>query len=280
MQYFSNLPTATVKEAIRSNSRTIVSIKKEAGVDGEVYVKALLVKIFKGVITFFNVGKSMNDSQVAELVGFVATDYYFLKLADLKVWADGFKKGKYLSFSNGKLFDRLDGQIILMSLTEYCEERFKECETVSIEKHSEQKALEQDEKRFIIKVGENYLRENTEDVEEVKEKEMATCFDFKQAMKVKTILIRDVFPEQPESVKIIDKNKAAGGFFLANAEPTKKEIKRASIYEYNLKIKAINMDDSLTEFEKYNKRRAVAGLKPDTEKEFEELQKLLKQQNQ
>lgn len=270
IQYLQQLPVNSVREAITEKSPSIALIRKKAG---DVVVKALLVKILGNVVQFFNVGKSMDSNQLAELTGLILEDYYFLKMADMKVWANGFKKGKFLKFSGDKLFDRLDGQIIMLSIGEYCESRVKEAEAIQRESESNLKALNAGGEKYLVKAGEKYLRDTGNRViGEVKEKELATAFTWDEAMEVKRLF---------EGAKIVNANKDGTLFdylrkhkpeLAAELEAVKEPVKN----NYEVERARIMANTALSEFERENKVRGLSGLLPLTESEFEERNKAKK----
>ena len=67
---------------------------------------------------FFNVGKIMNDNQAAQTADLIIEEYYFLKPDDFKLCFNRAKKGLY-----GKVYDRIDGAVILEWLGRYEKER-------------------------------------------------------------------------------------------------------------------------------------------------------------
>lgn len=252
----------------------MVVLKKQLS---EAVAASILVKILKNLIEFFNVGKSMNDSQLAETVKLILKDYYFLKLEDLKLCFDGMKAGKYIE--GGKLFDRLDGQIILLALQAYAEERITIAEQINHEKHKEFK----DEKpeQYILEIGKKYFAVEGIYYREVESKDLAHRMDWAEAMRVKRDLIQGDYSETPDAVKVKFADKAEIGLiaYLKREKPelaaeileaTKTEPKRQDAARIS-----IELDDSLSPIQKENKKRALIGLVALTEKEFELSQELL-----
>lgn len=87
---------------------------------GEAFTCAFLVKIVTEVVNYFNIGKSMSPGQIAQTVIFIMDDYYYLKPDDFKLCFSKAMKGNY-----GRLYDRLDGQIILDWIAQYTAERLE-----------------------------------------------------------------------------------------------------------------------------------------------------------
>ena len=77
-----------------------------------------MAKIIIDVVMFFNVGKIMNDNQAAQTADLIIEEYYFLKPDDFKLCFNRAKKGLY-----GKVYDRIDGAVILEWLGRYEKER-------------------------------------------------------------------------------------------------------------------------------------------------------------
>lgn len=248
------LPAKTITEAIKDSSPALSKVKKEKG---EVVAKALLVKILSNVIRFFNVGKNIDDTQLAELTGLILEEYYFLKMADFKIWGNGFKKGKYLQFSNGKLFDRLDGQIIMLSIAEYCEKRVAEAEVIQKESTGAMMALEATNAQYYVQVGDKYMRDNGERVvEEVEHKEMATPFTWYDAMEVKALFHGSKIVNVNKAGSLLDYIEEKAPHLLTEVEKYRRETK-----DYFIKKKEIMADDSLTDEQKEQKLLELAGLK-------------------
>lgn len=86
-------------------------IKNDIGID---QARAALVLLVVEVTNFFNVGKTMNDIQVAATCDLIIDTYSYLKLDDFKLC---FKKGMLGEY--GKIYDRMDGAVILGWIREY-----------------------------------------------------------------------------------------------------------------------------------------------------------------
>lgn len=85
---------------------------------GETDVRAVLVLMVIEHVKFFNVGKTMNENQVVETVKLIMHQYSGYKLEDFAACFNNRKLGKY-----GKLYDVMDGSIILQDLALYDTER-------------------------------------------------------------------------------------------------------------------------------------------------------------
>lgn len=248
---------------MNSPTPTLALLKKE---HSEVVTTAVLVKLLGSLITFFNVGKSMTDLQVIETCKLILQEYYFLKIEDLKLCFDGMKTGKYLP--NGQLFDRLDGNIILQSLNKYTEERIQIAEIVSNEKHKAM-ADEYDAEEYLVKINGNYVMGTLDNGEEVEHKDMATKFDFREAIAIKNNL-SGYYPN--DKITIVYSNKSEIGLidYLKAKRPDlvpveEKEIPKQS---YVAMKYGIMMDETLSELQKENKIRGLSGLASLSQDEF------------
>lgn len=104
-----------LNDVFESPDLSIIEIRKEIGIIG---IRAILVLFIDDVINFFNVGKTMDENQVAITCDLVIEAFPYLKLEDLKLC---FKNAMLLKY--GKLYDRIDGAIIIGWLKEYSKER-------------------------------------------------------------------------------------------------------------------------------------------------------------
>ncbi len=108
---------------VRSNSPTIALIKNSTSLTS---ARALISLAICEVCDFFNVGKNMNDKQVALTADLIIESFWHLKLEEIKYC---FRR----AMRTEKLFDRLDGNIILGWLAEYDRERTEEAMRISDE---------------------------------------------------------------------------------------------------------------------------------------------------
>lgn len=106
---------------VAAQSPTLARIKKEAS---ETDARALLYIAICEVCDFFNVGKNMNDTQVALTVDMILESFWYLKLEEIKYC---FRR----AMMREKLFDRLDGNIIIGWLRDYDAERTNEAISLS-----------------------------------------------------------------------------------------------------------------------------------------------------
>ena len=115
MPYYNSLRPKTVNDVFDSPSCSIAVMNKEFG---ETHLRGFMVKVLNDLVDFFNVGKSIGAVQVAQTVDLIIDEYYFFKPDDFKLCFNRAKKGLY-----GKVYDRIDGAVILEWLGRYEKER-------------------------------------------------------------------------------------------------------------------------------------------------------------
>ena len=124
MPYYRSLRPKTVNDVLDSPCCSISVMNKEFG---EEHLRVFMVKILNEVIDYFSVGKSIGAVQVAQVADLIIEEYYFFKPDDFKLCFNRAKKGIY-----GKVFDRIDGQVLFEWLSAYRKERCGEAEQQSI----------------------------------------------------------------------------------------------------------------------------------------------------
>ena len=115
MPYYKALHPKTVNDVFQSPSCSIAVMNKNFG---EMKLRAFMVNIIIDLVMFFNVGKTMKDTQAAQTADLIIEEFYFLKPDDFKLCFTRAKKGYY-----GKVFDRIDGQVIFEWLNQYTNDR-------------------------------------------------------------------------------------------------------------------------------------------------------------
>ena len=70
------------------------------------------------VTEFFNIPEKMSQKQIGLTVDLILEDYYFLKPDDLRLCFRNAMKGYY-----GRVYNRIDGQVILSWLKQYSDDR-------------------------------------------------------------------------------------------------------------------------------------------------------------
>lgn len=92
---------------------------------GEAGARAVIAIAVSEVVLFFNVGKNMNASQVALTADLILQRYWYLKVEEIKAV---FRK----AMNRAKVFDRLDGNVIIGWIAEYDAERDDLMEQINI----------------------------------------------------------------------------------------------------------------------------------------------------
>ncbi len=113
---------------VKSNSPTIALIKNNTSLTS---IRALISLAICEVCDFFNVGKNMSDTQIALTADMIIESFWHLKLEEIKFC---FRR----AMRTEKLYDRLDGNIILGWLEAYDAERTEEAMRVSDQEASEE----------------------------------------------------------------------------------------------------------------------------------------------
>ena len=106
---------------------------------GEATARAVLVLIVNDMLDFFNAAADMNDRQVATTVDLILEEYPYMQADDITLCFRRAMKGKY-----GKLYNRIDGQIIMGWLREYNRER---CTAADYQSYNQHKARLSEESR-------------------------------------------------------------------------------------------------------------------------------------
>lgn len=114
-QYYATLAPLTVSDALQSITPPLAVFKKEYG---EQSLQAILVIILTDLIKFFSIGKTMGQDQLVQTIRLIIEDFYYFNIEDFKLCFDNAKRGKY-----GKVYDRIDGNVIYEWLQKYSEER-------------------------------------------------------------------------------------------------------------------------------------------------------------
>ena len=106
---------------VASKTPTIAKIKNKISLND---ARALLSIAICEVCDFFNIGKNMNDTQIALTVDLIIESFWYMKLEEIKYCL-------HRAMMREKVFDRLDGNIIIGWLREYDSERTEEAMRVS-----------------------------------------------------------------------------------------------------------------------------------------------------
>lgn len=113
---------------VAARTPTLAKIKNQISLND---ARALLSIAICEVCDFFNVGKNMNDTQIAITVDLILESFWHLKLEEIKYCLRR-------AMMREKLFDRIDGNIIIGWLREYDAERTEEAMRISDQKASQE----------------------------------------------------------------------------------------------------------------------------------------------
>ena len=95
-------------------------------------IRAMLVLAIDNLNKYFNITKSMSDTQTIETINLICQRFSYFKMTDFKLCFDRMKMGFY-----GKTYNRIDGQILFEALNSYDIERMEEAESINRIKHDE-----------------------------------------------------------------------------------------------------------------------------------------------
>lgn len=117
-----------------SNSPSIAMCRKEFGENGLMKTQAVLTIVVNDLVKSFNLGQTMDQEQVADLINDIIDQYYFLNLEDFRLCFNNAKNGRY-----DKAIFRLDASIILSWLDRYVTDRYNAGEESSYIEHQSTK---------------------------------------------------------------------------------------------------------------------------------------------
>lgn len=253
----------TIEQCINSDSKPLAAIRRDIGEDKLLSAINLLLVDFAA---FYSVGRQMGVEQIKETARLIVKNYYYLKVDDLNLFFDQMKSGEF-----GQTYDRIDGNVILANLKVYSEKRMALAEELNIKRH--EAIMIESEKKFIISTGSGYVREVGDTFEEVEKREMASCFTFGTACKLKDWIVKDYYSLAPSKVKIEDVNKPKETLldYLEHHKPelltAQEKYKRKTTEYFELKQQILSNND-LDGFQKENAIRALAGIEPLTIDEY------------
>lgn len=109
----------SLNDIVKSESPQLSVIRKHSGND---YVHQVVYLIINDLVNYFNVGKTMDHQQINETVELIIEEFWMLKPDDFKLCFKNAKRGMY---NDGKMYDRIDGQVICSWLYKYADERVR-----------------------------------------------------------------------------------------------------------------------------------------------------------
>lgn len=131
---FKNIDV-TIFDIVKSNGFS--SIKQWQKVWGSQNIEDFIYVIIGDVVNFLSVGKTMDENQQTQTAKLIMQNHIDLSMEDLRVWSDRFKCGGY-----GKLYDCIDGKILLESLDAYRAERLEAIDNEHINSKSATPVIE------------------------------------------------------------------------------------------------------------------------------------------
>lgn len=155
--------------------------------------QAIISIAISEVVKFFNVGKIMNAAQVAITAELIIDRFYYLKLEEIKYCF-------HRAMCSSKVYDRLDGNIIIGWLNEYDAERDEFC---SLNVISENKAHKADDKSSISCPYDAYW-DNQQRLAESGDEEAIERVKFHEDL-IKKMREKKPFVSQPFIVRQIEK---------------------------------------------------------------------------
>ena len=131
-EYCNNLNPTKIQDVFDSPTPSLATINRELGL---MQLKAALVFPIVDLLDFFNV-PSMSDRQIAQTINLIIETYPYLKMDDIVLCFKKVKKGSYDSAKTNesyeRVYNRIDGRMIMDWLKRYDSERFEEAQTISI----------------------------------------------------------------------------------------------------------------------------------------------------
>lgn len=121
-RYFTALCPRNFDDTLASVTPTLASFKKFTD---EAALKSMFYLIVKDVLDFFSVGKTIGAMQLLETIQLIIDDFYYLNIDDFKLCFNNAKRGVY-----GKIYDRIDGNVIYGWIAQYAQERACFCESI------------------------------------------------------------------------------------------------------------------------------------------------------
>lgn len=171
-RYLPQIPPKTVSDVFDSGMPAISTLRREKG---EAIARAVLVLILNDMLDFFNASNDMNDTQVAMTVDFILEEYPYMQTDDITLCFRNAMKGKY-----GKLYNRIDGQIIMGWIKAYNSER---CAAAQATSENESKTRKQDEKSVSYTQYFDMIREKAANGDKEALKMMDNSFSINKLMK-------------------------------------------------------------------------------------------------
>jgi hypothetical protein len=146
VEFYATLKPANVAECINSPICTLGAFKRATSNDdmGDMTVRAFVLIMLTDCISFFNIGKTMTEPQLAQTAEMIIDDYGFLKIDDFKLLFTYAKKGYY-----GAMYDCIDGNVILRWIESYLTDRMTTGSSMSDLEHDKIRSNEREAPSFM-----------------------------------------------------------------------------------------------------------------------------------
>lgn len=129
-EYYKTLCPKTFNDVFLSITPSLATYRKAYGENGEIAVRAILSIIINSLIESFNLGQTMNDRQVADLINDIIDRYYWLNLDDFRLCFNCAIDGMY-----DKAIFRLDKSVVMSWLNKYTTDRLNAADESSYNAH-------------------------------------------------------------------------------------------------------------------------------------------------
>lgn len=145
-QYYNTIKPLSIKECVLSPVCTLGAFNRATTNEntGNMTVSALVVAMLTDLVSFFNVGKTMSEVQLAQTAEIIIDTYGYLKIDDFKFCFSSAKKGLY-----GVVYDRLDGNVIISWIEQYLSDRISVSDNLNYSDHVSMKANEKSSQLFL-----------------------------------------------------------------------------------------------------------------------------------
>lgn len=145
-QYYNTIKPLSIKECVLSPVCTLGAFNRATTNEntGNMTVSALVVTMLTDLVSFFNVGKTMSEVQLAQTAEIIIDTYGYLKIDDFKFCFSSAKKCLY-----GVVYDRLDGNVIISWIEQYLSDRISVSDNLNYSDHVSMKANEKSSQSFL-----------------------------------------------------------------------------------------------------------------------------------
>jgi hypothetical protein len=113
-----------------SVSPSLSTCRKEFGENGLMKTQAVMTIIIRDLVKSFNLGQTMDDEQVADLINDIIDQYYWLNIEDFRLCFNMAKSGRF-----DKAIFRLDASVVLTWLEKYTNDRLNAADEESYKEH-------------------------------------------------------------------------------------------------------------------------------------------------